>query len=162
MAQHFLTPLVIRARIAYTRRCATEIERGAHPLNAYAAAERQITEALDALDIDGGEIAAILRAVNEMERADRRGVRLPAGRALDIAFAFAREDDLAFTSSVGHEPATIYRRGEDGERVEQTLGRAYSARTPIMRRACPHGVYQPGWSRAQVLLAARCAGRVLP
>jgi hypothetical protein len=162
MAQHFLTPVVILSRIAYSRRLSAETDRGVHPATAHGAAEQQVADALTGLDVSGGEIASVLRAVYEMERADRRGVRLSATRALDIAFFASREDDLAERSTVGCEPSTIYRRGEDGERVEQVIGRAFSARTPIMRRACPHGVYQPGWSRAQVISAARRAGRVLP
>lgn len=162
MAQHFLTPVVVLARGAYARRLSAETDRGTHARSAHAAAESQVADALADLDVDGSEITSVLRAVYEMERADRRGVRLSATRALDIAFTAGREDDLASTSSVGHEPSTIYRRGEDGERYEQVIGRAFSARTPIMRRACPHGVYQSGWSRTQVLSAARRAGRVLP
>lgn len=162
MAQHFLTPVVILARGAYSRRLSVEIGRGAHPAAAHTASERQVTEALYGLDISDDEIASILRAVYEMDRADRRSVRLSANRALTVAFTSVREDDLAERSTVGCEPSTIYRRNEDGEVFEQVIARSYSARTQIMRRACPHGVYQSGWSRAQVLLAARRAGRVLP
>lgn len=162
MVQHFLTPVVALARAAYTRQRSTEIDRGVAPATAHATAERSVSDALHGLDIDSSEIASILRAVYEMERADRRGVRLSATRALTIAFAVTREDDLAQPSTVGCEPSAIVRRGEDGERFEQVLARVFQARTPIMRRACPMGVYQPGWSRAQVLLAARRAGRVLP
>ena len=162
MAQHFLTPVVVLARIAYTRRLSAERERGTDRATAHSRAEQQVSDALTDLGVDGGEIGSILRAVYEMERADLRGIRLGANRALDIAFSATHADDLADPSTVGCEPSTIYRRGEDGERIAQTLGRAYSARTPIMRRACPHGVYQPGWSRDRVLLAARRAGRVLP
>ena len=163
MAQHFLTPILALSYAAYDRRRLMEMERRGLPVwEARREAEVQIVHGLDGLDVDSGDVAAILRAIYEIDRAARSGIHLGANRALDIAFAAAREDDLASTSSVGHEPTTIYRRGGDGERVEQTLGRAYSARTPIMRSACPHGVYQPGWSRAQVLLAARRAGQVLP
>lgn len=163
MAQHFLTPILALSYAAYDRRRSMEMERRGLPVwEARREAEVQIVHGLAGLDVDGGDVAAILRAIYEIDRAARRGIHLGANRALDIAFAATREDDLASTSSVGHEPATIYRRGEDGERVEQVLGRAYSARTPIMRRACPHGAYQPGWSRERVLNTAGRAGRVLP
>lgn len=162
MAQHFLTPVAILVRIAYTRRLDMELDRGAHRYTAHAAAKGQVSDALSALDVDSTEIATIMRAVYEMNRAERSGRNLSANRAISIAIYAAREDDLAHPSTVGLDPSTIYRRDEDGEGFEVVLKNGYSARTPIMRRACPHGVYQPGWSRAQVLLAARRAGRVLP
>lgn len=159
MAQHFLTPVAILVRIAYTRRLDMELDRGANRYTAHAAAKGQVSDALSALDVDSTEITTVLRAVYEMNRAERAGHNLSANRAISIAIYAAREDDLAHPSTVGLEPSTIYLRDEGFEVV---LKNGYSARTPIMRRACPHGVYQPGWSRAQVLLAARRAGRVLP
>jgi len=161
MAQHFLTPVAILVRIAYTRRMDMELDRGVHHYAAHAAAKGQVSDALSALDVDSTEIATVLRAVYEMNRAERAGCNLSANRAISIAIYAAREDDLAHPSTVGLE-STIYRRDEDGVSYEVVLKNGYSARTPIMRRACPHGAYQPGWSRAQVLLAARRAGRVLP
>lgn len=165
---HFLAPIVALARAAYARRYAQEIGRGADPRAAHERAAQQVSDALSALDIDGSEISAILRAVYEMERADRRGVRLGVNRALTIAFSAVREDALSSPSSVGFSPVEIYRRGELSENGEvgpsqiERLPVGFAARTPIMRRACPTGAYQSGWSRGRVLAEAARAGRVLP
>ena len=163
MSQHFLTPFV--AQFAY----ALSVREGQGQTIEQAAAA--IASGMEAFCMDYTEIGIARRAAMEIRRADRRGVRLPAGRALTSAQAAHREDPLsrpACFATVGYgtgrsEPSELYQRTGKPRSVLTRLPDVFQARTRGMRQGHPvQGAWQPGWSRARVMTEARIAARRLP